>query len=151
MNKQLEVIKKTRSNFLRMIEGLSIDQLNHIPRGFNNNIVWHLGHLVYSQQVLCYKLGNTQPHLNLPDFAKYGKGTKPEAFISLEELQILKSQFESLAGLLLKDYSDKKFSSYTEYTTSYGTTLGSIEDAIAFVSVHEGLHFGYAMALKRLV
>ena len=56
--------------------------------------------------------------------------------------------------LVSKTESDLKSGinwNYNSYTTSYNVTLNSIEEAIKFNNVHEGLHFGYAMAMKKLV
>ncbi|MFT7612776.1 MAG: hypothetical protein ACI9J3_001742, partial [Parvicellaceae bacterium] len=38
---------------------------------------------------------------------------------------------------------------FTEYTTSYNITLKTVEEAIAFSNMHEALHLGYAMAIKK--
>lgn len=54
MNKQIEIIRKTRVKLLEMLSDLSTDQLNKIPAGFNNNIIWNLAHLVAAQQGICY-------------------------------------------------------------------------------------------------
>ena len=37
---------------------LTIEELNKIPEGFNNNIIWNFGHVIVSQQIICYKLSN---------------------------------------------------------------------------------------------
>ena len=52
---------------------------------------------------------------------------------------------------LESDYSNTIFSNYNSYTTSYNITLSSIEEAIQFNNVHDGLHFGYIMALKKVI
>ncbi|PHO01645.1 damage-inducible protein DinB, partial [Rhodobacteraceae bacterium 4F10] len=56
MNKQFEVLKRSRDLVLKRIEGLSLEQLHIIPEGFNNNIAWNVAHLVVTQQLLHYKL-----------------------------------------------------------------------------------------------
>ena len=48
-----------------------------------------------------------------------------------------------------EDYHKGVFKTYNEYTTSYNVTLNNIEKAIMFNNVHEGLHLGYIMALKK--
>jgi len=151
MEKHFTIIKKTRENFLKLIEGLTIEELNSIPENFNNNIIWNLGHLIRSQQVLCYILGNETPKVDEDIVLKYGKGTKPEAFIDENELKFLKENLVSNIESLEQDYNNGLFKNFTSYTTSYGIELNTIEDAIKFIVCHEGLHFGYSMSLKRLV
>jgi len=151
MQKSIDIIKTTRQNFLNLLETLSLEQLNKIPEGFNNNILWNFGHLVATQQILCNRLGNATFHVEEYLVKKYGKGTKPEGFITAEELDLLKKYVVSNIEDLEKDLENGVLDVYTAYTTSYNVQLETIADAIRFVAVHEGVHYGYAMALKRLV
>ena len=56
MSSVFEVQKTIREILLKILESHSLEQLNKIPQGFNNNIIWNIGHCVSSQQVLVYKL-----------------------------------------------------------------------------------------------
>ena len=56
MNHQFVNLSKGRTLMLKIIDGLSIEQLNAIPEGFKNNIAWNIAHLVVTQQLLCYRL-----------------------------------------------------------------------------------------------
>ena len=151
MNHSFEILKTTRNNFLALTENLSLDDLNKIPANFNNNIIWNLGHIVSSQQSLCYKLSGLTPYVSNEFMAKYGKGSKPDGPVSQEEVDLIRSLAISLADKTIADYQAGLFKTYTEYTTSYGITLHNIDEAILFVNTHEGLHYGYAMALKRAI
>lgn len=133
------------------MENMSLEALNKVPQAFNNNILWNFGHSIASQQLLCYKLAKLEPKMPMELILKYRKGTKPESYIEQEELSALLGYSDSTMEALIADYENGLFSAYSPYTTSYGVDLATIEDAIKFVSVHDGLHYGYAMALKRLV
>jgi hypothetical protein len=50
---------------------------------------------------------------------------------------------------LERGLAENVFVQYKPYTTSYGYTLNNIEDAVRFVMVHDALHFGYAMAIRK--
>lgn len=151
MKEQIEYLRITRENVLNLIEGLSIDQLNKIPEGFKNNIIWNVGHNLITQQLLHYRLGGAQPIVSDELIDKYRKGSFPEHYVKEEEITYIKELFLPSVDQLEKDYSNKVFSDYTEYTTSYGANLKSIEDAVTFNTIHEGLHLGVIMALKKLV
>ena len=56
MEKIIELIKATRNKLLSLVEELTTEEMNYIPTGFKNNLAWQIGHLVVSQQILCYKL-----------------------------------------------------------------------------------------------
>lgn len=151
MDKYFDIIAQTRANFIKLIEGLSIEQVNHIPEGFNNNIIWNLAHAISAQQILCYRLSGLTPVVDETFVELFKKGTKPEQFIDEEKLAYIKKLATATIEKLKLDVADQAFNNYTPYTTSYNVSLASIEDAIKFVSVHEGLHYGYATALRRLV
>ena len=51
MQSQFHIIKENRKLFIRMMEELTIEQLNEIPTGFNNNMAWNFGHAVVSFQM----------------------------------------------------------------------------------------------------
>jgi hypothetical protein len=81
----------------------------------------------------------------------FKKGTKPERFVSDKEVEAVKSLLSSSLDQLEVDYEMGKFNNYNAWTTPYGVELVSIDDAILFLQFHEGLHFGYVMAQRRLV
>lgn len=151
MNDQIEIIKNTRAYILELVRALSIEQLNKVPAGYNNNIIWNLGHLVAAQQGVCYARAGMKLRVDEDFFDTYKKGSKPETFLGEEEFNKIKGLFFSSLDVLKQDYDNGLWTSYTAWTTSYGVALNTIEDAIQFLNFHEGLHTGYIMALKRVV
>lgn len=149
MTKTIEIIKKPRLALFELIKDLSIEQLNTVPTGFNNNIIWNIGHLLYGQQGICYKRSGVEPVIDEDFFTLYGAGTKPERFITENELKIIKELLISTLDQFVIDYEKNIFANYTPWTTRYGVDLNNIDDAIQFLPFHEGLHFGYIMAQKR--
>ena len=151
MEKSFDIIAQTKANFLTLLNGLSIEQLNTIPAGFNNNIIWNFAHTIAAMQVLCYKLSGLPLVVDENFVELFKKGTKPEGFIDAEKLDHIKKLSALTLDKLKLDFQDKKFKTYIPYTTSYNVSLNSIEEAIQFVSVHDSLHYGYAKALTKLV
>lgn len=151
MNFIFNALIQIRNNSLKAVEGYSTEQLNTIPKGFGNNIIWNLGHMVASQQILCYKLGGA-PMLLPDDFiAKYKKDSSPKDWTKLVEISEVKNYFELTNNAFAKDYEGKIFSNYNEYKTSSGIVLKSAEDALIYNYGHENLHYGVILALKKLV
>lgn len=152
MKKAIEIIHQTRKSALEHIKELTIEQLNHIPDGFNNNIAWNLGHMVAAQQGVCYKRsGNTPMHINDDFFIRYKPESKPERFITPEEIEEIKILLFSTIDKLEIDYQNSIFGEHAPWTTRYGVHISNLDEAINFLPFHEGLHFGYIMALKRVV
>jgi hypothetical protein len=152
MHPQIATIRKTRTALLKLIEDLSIEELNEIPAGFNNNIIWNVAHLTAAQQGVCYfRAGLKMPVITEAYFKAYKPESNPEKLVSAEEVEEIKSLLFATLEQLEKDYQENAFSNYTPWTTRYGVDIKNIDEAIAFLPFHEGLHLGYIMALKRVV
>ena len=151
MNKQIDVIWNLRKNFLKLVDGLSIEELNKIPDGLSNNIAWNFGHIIVTQQGLCYSRAGLKPVIDEELTLKYQRGTKPEGFIDAGEIEYLKTYLFTLMEALKEDMETDTFQSYQKFTTGFGVELTNIEDALSFDAMHEGLHLGYAMAIRKLI
>ena len=151
MNKQIATILKTRNYLLDLTKDLSPAQLNKIPPAFNNNIIWNLAHLIAGQQGICYIRAGLEPFVGQPFFATYKPGTKPEKELSEAEISEIKKLFISSLEQFAKDYENGIFEKYLPSKTRYGVELTNIEEAIDFLTFHEGLHVGYIMAMKHLL
>lgn len=149
MKEQFDLIRQTRTRFIDLVNGLSIEELNEVPAGMNNNIAWNFGHIVTAQQGLCNGLSGIE--LDVPEelTAGFKKGTKPEGFISQETIDQFKEYAVTCIDELERGLAENVFVQYKSYTTSYGYILNNIEDAIRFVMVHDALHLGYAMAIRK--
>jgi len=151
MDQILEITAKTRELYVRFLDTISLEKLVEIPTGFNNNIWWNIAHVAVTQQLLVYRLSGLEPHLSEDFINTYRKGTAPQKAPSLEEVAILK---ETLTGLIFRtkeDVAQGLFKNYTSYPTSVGVTLNNVKDAMAFNLVHEGIHIGSIIALKKVL
>ena len=151
MNNKIEKIRKTRNFLLTIIKELTIEQLNTIPEGFSNNIIWNLGHLIAAQQGVCYVRAGLDTWVDEDFFNSYKPGSKPERKLNDEEVENIKELFFSSLDVLEKDYEKNFWSIYPSWNTRYGITISSIDEAIEFLQFHEGLHTGYIMAMKKVV
>ena len=151
MEQTFTILKQTRANILKLVNSLSEEQMNTIPQGFNNNLAWNLGHVVVTQQLLCYRLSNLECGVSNEIIQAFRKGSKPEAKITAQEIDLFKDQMVSLIDQTIVDFQAGKFQSYKEYPTSFGVTLNNIEAAIQFNNVHEAMHLGTMMAMRKLV
>lgn len=147
----LNVTRQTREHFIKLIETLSVEELNEIPAGFNNNIIWNFGHIVASQQGLCYLLSNVTPVVEKQYMLPYRKGTRPEKFIDAEEISTLKELMRSSIDQLENDLRSNKFTSYNSFLTDYGVEVRSIDEAVQFFVVHDAFHYGIATTIKKVI
>jgi hypothetical protein len=154
MDQRIEKIKRLRQFLLTQIAGLSAGQLNKIPEGYNNNIIWNLAHLICAQQSICYVRAGQSISVEEKYFSPYVTGTKPGEFIGEQEIARIKTLFLSSIDELQADFDKKIFDSYSpspNILRMYGVKLYHIGDALEFLLYHEGYHSGYIISLKRLV
>lgn len=146
-----QVTAFNRKTLLYFLENLSLEQLNYIPKGFKNNILWNIAHILITEQMLAYGLSG----LDLPvdnKFVKlYGKGSFPSDKISKEVVEEVISQLIPAAKQTKIDYENGVFKNFKEYPTSTGIILKNIDDAMQFNTFHEGIHLGIIMSLKKIV
>ena len=149
MDWALDITLKNRTLLKSFIENHTLEQLNKVPEGFNNNIIWNIAHTIVTQQLLVYKLSGLPMLISDEMVADYQKGTKTERVVSQTEIDAINGLLFSTLEKTKEDYSNKIFKTYTAYTTSTKSTITKIEDALAFNNFHEGIHLGYILALRK--
>ena len=151
MSSVFKVQKTIREILLKILDNHSLEQLNKIPAGYSNNLIWNVAHCISTQQVLVYKLSGL-PMLVSDEFIdKYKKGTKPEGDVSQAEVDEIRGLLFSTLDKTEKDVNDGIFLNYTTYLTSMGFELTNIQDALDFVNYHEGIHTGIIMSIRKFV
>lgn len=147
------LLLQTRKNYLAVLEELSINEVNTIPIGFNNNIIWNIGHIVATMDVLFYKLNGLEPHLNTEFIEAYRKGTAPQSFVKAEVIDEVKQNLLAQPEWIKKDLKAGVFPAQlaNPYTTSHNFELATLEDIFNFNQAHEALHMGIVMSLRKFV
>lgn len=151
MNQTFEITRTSRKIVSQFLDNYSLEQLNKIPEGFKNNLIWNIAHIVVTQQLLVYKFSGLPMMVSDELVQKYMKGTKPELDASQDEVDEIKSLLSKTVDQTKEDYDNGIFKNYQEYPTSTGFVLKNVKDAMAFNNFHEGLHIGILMSLRKLV
>jgi len=151
MQHTLDITRTGRKMMAQFLEKYSLEQLNAIPEGYSNNLIWNIAHIVVTQQLLVYKLSGLPVMVSDEMVEKYKKGTKPEHIVSQSEVDEIKTLLFETIDQTEADYTNKKFNSYQEYPTSTGFVLKNLDDAMSFNSFHEGLHIGIMMSIRKFI
>ena len=151
MQATFEINLSSRNLLLQFLENHSLEQLNKIPDGFANNIIWNIGHIVTVQQMLVYKLSSLPMMISDEMVEKYKKGTKPEREISQDEVNEIKNLLFSTLEQTKEDFANDIFDEYMEFTTGVGFTVKSAKAAVEFNNYHEALHTGIMMQIKKFI
>ena len=151
VKESIDIMRGARLFLINLVDRISIEKLNEIPDGFNNNLAWNFGHVIANQQILLYRNAGAKPVIEDEFIDKYKTGTRPESFIDEETFETFKKNLIQTIDKFEEDSASNMFENYNAFELrSYpGVTLKNISDAAKFVSFHDGLHVGYSMALKR--
>lgn len=150
MKTDIDLFRATRNNTYNAVKNLSLDQVNQVPNGFTGNIAWHVGHMVATHRGLVYQLNGAGGEFEKEFVVKYKKDSVPEGPISQEEWNFITEKLLSQIEALEQDLNNSELWGDThEYTTSYNYTITTLEEAVRFSNLHQALHLGYVMAMKR--
>ena len=149
MDWSFDIAIKNRTLLKNFIENHSLEELNKVPEGFSNNIIWNIAHTIVTQQLLVYKLSGLPMVVSDDMVESYKKGTKTENNLSQAEVDAIKGMLFSTIEKTKEDYANKIFQAYNQYTVTTKSTLSNVEEAIEFNNFHEGIHLGYILALRK--
>lgn len=151
MNQTFDITRTSRKMIAPFLENYTLEQLNAIPDGFSNNLIWNIAHIVVTQQLLVYKLSGLPTMVSGEMIEKFRKGTKPEHIVTQAEVDEIKSLLFATIDQTEVDFENKIFKNFDEYPTSTGFVLKSAKDAMIFNNFHEGLHLGILMSIRKFV
>nr|WP_315157204.1 DinB family protein [uncultured Flavobacterium sp.] len=151
MQDTFEVNRTSRKMLSSYFENYTLEQLNKIPEGFSNNLIWNIAHVVVTQQILVYKLSGLPMSVSDEMVELYRKGTKPERDVTQAEADEIKALLFKTVDQAEADYNSGIFVNYQEYPTSTGFVLQSAKGALEFNNFHEGLHIGIMMSIRKFI
>ena len=149
MQDLIEITRVNRNFLEKIIENHTLEELNKVPEGFKNNIIWNIAHIIVTQQLLTYKLSGVPMNVSDKMVAMYKKGTKTERPVTEKEATEIKKLLFSTLDQTASDLTDGIFTNFQEYPTSTGYVIRSLENAFRFNNFHEGIHLGYILALRK--
>ena len=149
MDATFRIWETSRNIYLKFFDNYTLEQLNTIPAGMSNNLIWNLGHVVVSQQKLVYALSGL-PML-IPDslFEKYQNGSRPDGKTTQAEVDEIKKLLSEMVEKTKADFETGVFKEYHPYQTKTGFHLGTWKEAMEFNNYHEGIHLGIMMSIKK--
>jgi len=151
MHQVFDITRLSRKIVAEYLQNYSLEQLNKVPEGFNNNLIWNIGHIVVVQQMLVYNLSGLPMMVSQEMVEKYKRGSKPENLVSQAEVDEIRSLLFETINQTKADFNSKIFKTYTEFTTLSGFTMRNVEDALAFNYYHEAMHIGMMMSIRKFI
>ena len=146
-----KIWETSRKQYLKFFDGYTLEQLNRIPEGFSNNLIWNIGHIIVAQQGLVYRLSGLPTYITDEMTDTYKNGSKPTGMTTQTEVDELKVLLMTLLEKTKDDFVKEKFNNYNEFTTSTGFHLASTKEALEFNNYHEAIHLGFMMNIRKFV
>ncbi len=143
----------TRQMIVKLLKSIPTEQADTIPPSWHNNARWHAGHLLITPALLTH--GLLQEPLGVPEEFRswFAKGTSPADWAdpaALPSYADLVDDMVPLSGRLFESVKDRGDQQLLQpYTTSVGVVLKTPADALNFSLMHDGIHLGMLLALKR--
>ena len=151
MQHTIDMTRTSRNTLLQFLEKYTLEELNTIPHQYNNNLIWNIAHIIVVQQMLVYNLSGLPMMVSAEMVNKYKRGTKPEAEVTQEELDEIKTLLFATIDQTEKDFQNDIFKTYNEFTTMSGFTLRNAAEAAEFNNYHEGTHTGIMMSIRKFL
>ena len=149
MEKIIPYVLQNRRYILSVSRNLTIEQLNEVPRGFNNSIIWNIGHMTAVQLEMYYLMTGNVLKVEDKYHAAFRIGTHP-FWVDAEEIIKIKQLHLQTLGQLNEDYQAGLFREFESVTPQRPNSL-SLADINNHFLFHEGLHFNNIMALRRII
>lgn len=140
----------TRGMVLNFINSLNEEVTEVQPAGFNNNIHWHVGHLLVTAESFMFAYPKNSVHIPAEYAALFGTGSKPADWQgevpSIQELAgLLKEQAGRMAEIPGEVF---------EQTLPFKFPVDGINtfgDLYKLMLHHEAEHLGQMKAMKRMI
>jgi len=147
----LDQMKAIRGYLLASVEGLDDEQLLRVPQGFTNNILWNVGHTITDNCTMLYP--PTGQPLPLPEqYLQWFKpGKSPADWTDTPPIAEVLESGITTRDKLFEDCIAGKMEDYEPLALGDGTVLNNIAYAIAHCNIHEGIHLGVILALRKFV
>ena len=147
----LDALRKTRRALLAVADGVPPEAWTETPAGFSNNVLWNVGHVAVTADLLTYGLAGLDVPAPPEAVAAFRKGTSPAGWTTPPDAEATRALFAGGIDRLEADLEAGRFDGapFRSYTTTPGVTLASVDEALAFDLFHEGIHTGSVLALRK--
>jgi hypothetical protein len=151
MEATFRIWQTSRGLYQNFLDNYSLEQLNTIPAGMSNNLIWNIAHAIVSQQKLVYALSGLPMHISDSLFEKYQNGSRPDGKTTQAEVDEIKKLLSEMVEKTKSDFEAGVFKEFHPYQTKTGFHLGTWKEAMEFNNYHEGIHLGIMLQIKKFL
>ncbi len=148
---ECEILRASRIRLLQLIETSSDEILFKIPEGFNNNIIWQIGHCITSQQRQMYMRSGLPMYISKEFMESFKIGSSPGSWKITPDVNEVKHSLIDTVNHLESDLESRLFINYDPVELPIGIQLKSHLQALQYTNYHEAEHSGKIFTYLKLL
>lgn len=117
---ECEILRASRNRLLRLIETSNHEILFKIPVGFNNNIIWQIGHCITSQQRHMYMRSGLPMYISKEFMESFKIGSSPRSWGVNPDVNEVKHLLIETVNHLESDLESRLFVNYEPFDLPVG-------------------------------
>lgn len=125
--------------------------LFQIPDGFNNNIIWLIGHCITSLQRHMYMRSGLPMCITDEFMHTFKIGSAPRFWTTAPDLEEIKHLLIYTVDQLESDLKSEIFVHYTPFTLPIGFTISNHIQALQAANFHEAEHSGQIFTYLKIL
>jgi hypothetical protein len=130
------LLAEKRNRLLDLSSTLTTEEYNFIPPGFNNNIIWNIGHLlIFAENLLYERSGLPLPQHSI-SLASFNMGRRPDGYRERADIGIIRDLYLQSFNFFIRSLGE----SQGEETNSLARS-GIQERLMQFLIFHEDQHY----------
>lgn len=145
----VSISSRFRQMMCARCEGLSSEALHRVPAGYSGSLAWHLGHAMVTTGLLVQGRCGLPHPLGDEAVATFRKGTTAADLKRTYTVAEFADWAERSLAAVAADRAAGRLDAFQAYQTSAGFGLTTVDEALAFLAAHDGIHLGYILALAR--
>jgi hypothetical protein len=148
---ECEILRASRTRLFNLIVATSDDIKFKIPEGFNNNIIWQIGHCITSQQRHMYMRSGLPMYISEEFMESFKIGSSPATWQITPDVKEVKHLLIETVNRLESDLESGLFVNYQPFELPIGFQVKNHVHALQAAIYHEAEHSGIInMYLKLL-
>lgn len=148
---QCEILRASRTRLLRLIETSNDEMLFQIPAGFNNNIIWQIGHCITSQQRHMYMRSGLPMYISKEFMESFKIGSSPSSWTITPHVSDVKHLLIDTVNRLESDLQSGLFVNYEPFDLPIGFRVKNHVEALQAANFHEAEHSGIVFTYLKLL
>ena len=148
---QCQILRASRNRLLRIIEENDCGTLFEIPTGFNNNIIWQIGHCITSQQRHMYMRSGLPMYISTAFMQAFKIGSSPAKWTINPDINEVKHLLIQTVDHLESDLESKLFLTYEPFDLPIGFQVQNHLHALQAANYHEAEHSGKVLMYLKML